>query len=178
MCNLICKYHCSHSRSFIRVQIIIRRTMAVAPTRRARTGCRRRGVKRNQTRHHRHMHLTHSQACFRSNLQTQTFFNGAAALVHLMMIPHFIFLYTYLMNENDNAVGLAVMTMLHLNVAAYYQSAQRFSICEQYDFILHDIPPEEEASIRIPPQQNIRFHSSLFFCSATRRALAAFSSLS
>jgi hypothetical protein len=92
----------------------------------------------------------HSQACFQSNLQTQAFFNGAAALIHLMLVPHLIFLYTYLMNENDNAIGLAVMTMLHINLAAYSQAAQHFNIC---------IPPAEEALVKIPPRQNVHFHS-------------------
>ena len=116
--------------------------MSRAPTLRGRTGHRRRETKRNQTRHHRHMHLTHSQACFRSNLQIQTFFHGAAALVKMMVVPHFLFVYNYLLNNNnDHGLSLAFLTLLHMNIATYVQSASNFDICERLDYILVAIYP-------------------------------------
>jgi hypothetical protein len=76
-----------------------------------------------------------------------------------MLVPHLIFVYNYLQDENDNALGLLAMAMVHLNLAGYLHSADQFIICEQCDFILHDIPPQEEGSLRLPPPQHIRFSS-------------------
>ena len=134
--------------------------MPVAPKRRTRTGLRRRGAKRNKTRHHRHMHLSHAQVGFMALLQTRCFFYGATSLVNIMFLPHLIILYNYARdNIEDEAMGTAVMSLLHINMAMFTNSVNNFNTCEQLDHLLHDIPPDELEQIRIPPRQNIRFSS-------------------
>jgi hypothetical protein len=134
--------------------------MTKAPTRRLRTGHRRRGTKRKNSSNRRAMHLNHNQVCFRTKLQNHCLFNGAAALVKLCLMPQLLFVYNYIRNDpQDGGLGLFIMAMLHVNFFSYMQSVNAFRLCENFDFILHDIPFEEEAGDALPPRQNIRFDS-------------------
>ena len=62
--------------------------MAKNPERRARTGNRRRGAKRNKTRHHRNLHLTNLQVGYMQKLQRHCFFAGANSLNKLQAACH------------------------------------------------------------------------------------------
>ena len=86
---VVVEFHSTHERHLSKTNIlaeqtnhpsnIVNITMPRTPTLRARTVHRIGKIKCNQTCHHCHMHLTLSQACFRSNLQI--FFHGAAAML-------------------------------------------------------------------------------------------------
>lgn len=128
--------------------------------RRPRTGHRRRGRKRNKTRHHRHMHLSHNQVCFRNTLQREALYQGSVAFANLLAVPLLIPLYAYARETiGDDLLQGVVMTLLSVNLATFRRAVNNFNLCQRFDYILHDIPPQEEAELFIPPRQNIRFNS-------------------
>ena len=135
-------------------------SMAKNPERRARTGNRRRGAKRNKTRHHRNLHLTNLQVGYMQKLQRRCFFAGANSLNKLLTIFQLVFVYNYIQNNvDDDALSTLVLAVLHLSLASFANSTHIFSVCERFDYFLYDITEEEEDGIYIPPRQNIRFHS-------------------
>ena len=88
------------------------------------------------------------------------FIHGGMAFFNMMMLPHLLFIYNYVRNDlNDEALGTLFMALLHMTFAMYTNSVGNFNACEIYDYILHDIPPEEEEEIELLPRQNIRFDS-------------------
>mmetsp|Transcript_17598 Transcript_17598/g.35151 ORF Transcript_17598/g.35151 Transcript_17598/m.35151 type:complete len:131 (-) Transcript_17598:727-1119(-) len=119
--------------------------MARAPARRQRTGNRRRGAKRNQTRHHRHMHLSQAQIDFMDELHRRALYEGSVAYVSILAVPQLILLYAYVRDTigDDLSHGL-VMALLGINLATFMSAVNNFQVCQRFDYILHDIPPEEE----------------------------------
>jgi len=134
--------------------------MARAPSRRARTGNRHRGRKRYQSRNHRHMHLSHAQVCFMSILQRQALYEGMTAFASILAMPQLIFLYAYVRDTigDDLSNGL-VMALLGVNLGTFVRAVNNFNLCQRFDYILHDIPPEEEGALFVPPRRNIRFET-------------------
>lgn len=134
--------------------------MARAPSRRERTGNRRRGPKRNHTRLHRHMHLSQQQVGFMDELQRQALYEGGIAFVSILTVPQLLFLYAHVRDTigDDYSCGL-VVSLLELMLIRFMVAVNNFQVCQRFDYFLHDIPPEEEAEVALPPRQNIRFDS-------------------
>lgn len=134
--------------------------MPVAPKCRASTGNRRRGAKKNKTRHHRQFNLGITQLGFMHNLQMLCFAEGSSAIIALSMIPQLLFMYSYALNDiGDDALATFAVTLLHMNVASYALAVSNFNLCMRFDTILHDITPEELAAMVTIPSQNVRFNS-------------------
>ncbi len=134
--------------------------MAKAPSRRRRTNNLRRGVKRDKNRHHRHMHLSHAQVCFRNALQRESLYQGSVAYACILTVPMLFPFYAYARdNIGDDLLQGLVMTLLGVNLATFTRAVNNFNVCQRFDYILHDIPPEEEAELFVPEKQHIRFHS-------------------
>lgn len=134
--------------------------MARAPSRRRRTNNRRRGALRNQNRHHRHLHLSHAQVSFRNVLQRESLYQGSVAYTCILTVPMLLPFYAYARETvGDDLLQGLVMTLLGINLATFTRAVNNFNVCQRFDYILHDIPPEEEAAVFVPPNQDIRFES-------------------
>lgn len=134
--------------------------MSRAPYRRMRTGNRRRGRKKGNSRLQRHMHLSHAQVCFMDQLQRRALYEGSIAFVSIVAVPQFLLLYNYVRDTigDDFSQGL-VMSLIEVMLLRFMVAVNNFQVCQRFDYFLHDIPPEEEAEVAVPPRQNIRFDS-------------------
>jgi hypothetical protein len=77
----------------------------------------------------------------------------------MMMLPQLIFLYQYIQNgAGEEALGTLVIALMHLNIQAFSQHIDNFNLLQRFDYILHDITPEEEAAIAtLLDRQDISF---------------------
>jgi hypothetical protein len=77
----------------------------------------------------------------------------------MMMLPQLIFLYQYIQNgAGEEALGTLVIALMHLNIQAFAQHIDNFNLLQRFDYILHDITPEEEAAIAtLLDRQDISF---------------------
>ena len=132
---------------------------ARAPSRshRIRTGNRRGGPKRNQSCLQRRMHLSHTQVCFMDQLQRRDLFEGSIAFVSIAKakVPQFLLLYNYVRDiiGDDFSSGL-VMSLIEVTLVRFMVAVNNFQVCQRFDYLLHDIPPEKEAEVAVPPKQN------------------------
>ena len=86
--------------------------MARAPARRLRTGNRRRGAKKNKTRHLRHMHLSHAQVGFMEELHQRTLYEGSVAYVSIVTVPQLILLYAHVRDTIGDELSQALVMTL------------------------------------------------------------------
>mmetsp|Transcript_28378 Transcript_28378/g.48278 ORF Transcript_28378/g.48278 Transcript_28378/m.48278 type:complete len:136 (-) Transcript_28378:226-633(-) len=106
------------------------------------------------------MHLSQAQIDFMDELHRRALYEGSVAYVSILAVPQLILLYAYVRDTigDDLSHGL-VMALLGINLATFMSAVNNFQVCQRFDYILHDIPPEEEAEVAVPPRQNIRFQS-------------------
>ena len=106
------------------------------------------------------MHLSHAQVCFRDKLQREALYQGSVAFASILAVPLLLPLYAYAADTiGDDLLQGVVMTLLSVNMAKFARAVNNFNVCQRFDYILHDIPPEEEAEVSVPQRQNIRFTS-------------------
>ena len=135
--------------------------MSRIPTHHTRTGHLRCGAKRNHNRDRRIMHLSHAQVGFMSALQHRCYLEGSNALIHVFIITQLLLAYVYTMEDDgDNMNEPLIMALLHTSIAKLRRFVSNFNLCQNLDYVLHDIPPEEEeATIIYKPRQNVVFES-------------------
>ena len=134
--------------------------MSRIPTYRTRTGHRRRGAKRNHSRDRRIMHLSHAQVGFMSSLQQRCYMEGSNALIYVFFTTKLLLACAYAMGaESDYITEQIVIAIVHVRMIKLVIHISRFDLCQYLDYVLHDIPPEEEAAMTIKPRQNIVFES-------------------
>ena len=134
--------------------------MSRAPSRRLRTGNRRRGAKRRNSRNRRIMHLSHAQVGFMSFLQQRCFLEGKTAIILLSLITQLTMVYILVRhNSGDNAYEAMLLALLQLKFAKVKDCVKNFDFYQYVDYILHDIPPEEDETIILKQRENIRFNS-------------------
>jgi hypothetical protein len=134
--------------------------MARAPSRRQRTGNRRRLPKRKMNRNRRNLALSHKQVGFEQVLHKQSIYQGGSAVISLLVLFRLIFVYAFIRNNslNDNAEAV-LLALSHLQLADFIRYIENFNRCQQIDFLLHDIPEDEENNVTDRPRQNICFNS-------------------
>ncbi len=146
--------------------------MAHAPSRRPRTNHRRRGPLRHRGRRERHINLSHSQVWFMAILQHECIYQGGLALINILAIPSLLLLYAdHRDNIGDNVLAAVITALVNYNFESYYNSLQNFCRCERLDYMLYDIPFQEEDGIAAPQRQDIRFDSwDDFTCTTKTRS--------
>jgi hypothetical protein len=106
------------------------------------------------------MALSHMQVGFRQSLQIKCFYEGSSAMIQLVKISQLLFAYLIVLNNyNDNATEALVASLLHVNIAQVLQYFRNFTSLQILDYLHHDILPDEEVTVSVPPRQNIRFNS-------------------
>ena len=124
------------------------------------TGNCRRGAKRRNSRNHQIMHLSHAQVGFMSFLQQQRFLEGKTAIILLSLITQLTMVYVLLThNGGDIEYKAVLLALLQLKFAEVKDCVSNFDLYQYFDYILHDIPPEEDETIILKQRENIRFNS-------------------
>ena len=73
----------------------------------------------------------------------------------IVKVPQFLLLYNYARDiiGDDFSSGL-VMTLIEVTLVRFMKAVNNFQGCQRFDYLLHDIPPEKEAEVAVPPKQN------------------------
>ncbi len=116
--------------------------MSRAPSRRLRTGNRRRGAKRRNSHNRQIMHLSHAQVGIMSFLQQRCFLEGKMAIILLSLITQLTMVYILVRhNSVDNAYEAMLLALLQLKFAKVKDCDKYFDCYQYVDYMLHDIPP-------------------------------------
>lgn len=96
----------------------------------------------NQTHHHQHMHLVHTQFGLRTMLQFAMLFqrwNWSYQSPHITSVALNLLQH----DEGNNALGTVVMSLLHVNLSPHMHSVHSFNTYELNNDYIHDITPDE-----------------------------------
>jgi AraC-like DNA-binding protein len=92
------------------------------------------------------------QVGFRQSLQIKCFYEGSSAMIQLVKISQLLFAYLIVLNNyNDNATEALVASLLHVNIAQVLQYFRNFTSLQILDYLHHDILPDKEVTVSVPP---------------------------
>ena len=118
------------------------------------------GAKRNHNSDRWIMHLSHAQVGFMSSLQQRCYLEGSNDLIYVFITTQLLLACAYAMGaESDYMTDQLIMAIVHVTMIKLMIHISRFDLCQYLDYVLHDIPPEEEAAMTFKPRQNIVFES-------------------
>ena len=106
------------------------------------------------------MHLSHAQVGFMSFLQQRCFLEEKTAIILLSLITQLTMVYILVRhNSGDNAYEAMLLALLQVKFAKVKDCVKNFDFYQYVDYILHDIPPEEDETIILKQRENICFNS-------------------